>query len=488
MPCWIVLWGVPMSAATSLKPGNLPAVVSLTVAVLLAYANAFFGNFQFDDYNVVVDNPAAHGFGVWWQEMPGIRPLLKLSYVANWTSGFGTAGFHAVNVFVHAVNVLLVFFVVQRLIPHLHMSAATACTTAFFVALLFALHPAQTEAVTYISGRSVSLMASFALASLFAWLVAMDTVRPQAARGMLIFSALLFMAALMAKENAWILPAVLFLCAIVREDFSRRIFFFRSILHWLVLSGLSAAVLLIPDYGKLLSGSLQTRSLTDNLLTQIDGVFYLITGPLFGFTLNIDPDLPAHQAWSFELAMKCFALIGLLVMAGWQWRRRRWISFGIFWFFVWLLPTNSILPRVDVANDRQLYLAMMGPALTVAVMLSLWLTPKYSRMAIAVLVLVLGSATILRNQDYRTEVALWESTVKHSPNKARAWNNLGHARRQAGDDGGAKQAWQQALAIAPDNWRAKNNLDDLVANPSCPGFACAVYTAQPCGSCSAAPE
>lgn len=471
----------------------MPAVVWLTVAVLLAYANAFSGNFQFDDYNVVVDNPAAHGFGAWRQAMPGIRPLLKLSYVANWTSGFGAVGFHAVNIFVHVLNVLLVFFVVQRLIPHLHISAGvsqgtTTRTTAFLVALMFALHPAQTEAVTYISGRSVSLMASFALASLLIWLVAMDTLRPQAARGMLIFSALLFMTALLVKENAWILPAVLLLCAVVREDFSRRIFFSRSIMHWLVLSGFSAAVLLISDYGKLLSDSLQTRSMADNLLTQIDGIFYLVTGPLFGFTFNIDPDLPAYQAWSFGLAIKLFALIGLVVAALWQWRERRWISFGILWFFVWLLPTNSVLPRTDVANDRQLYLAMIGPALIVAVILQQWLTPTYRRMAIAVLVLMLGSATILRNQDYRTEVALWEATVKYSPNKARAWNNLGHARRQAGDDAGAKQAWQQALAIDPRHWRAKNNLDDLADSDADSGFSGAVYTAQPCGDCSAAPE
>ena len=75
--------------------------------------------------------------------------------------------------------------------------------------------------------------------------------------------------------------------------------------------------------------------------------------------------------------------------------------------------------------------------------------------------LLLGAFTLFRNQDYRSEIALWEATVKHSPNKTRVWNNLGYARQQAGDIVGAKEAYQRVLVLDPMHWKAKNNLDLL---------------------------
>jgi len=141
----------------------------LLAATVAAYLNAFEGVFQFDDYNVIVDNPAVHAWESWLAQMPGIRPLLKLSYVANWQSGHGLFGFHLFNLFCHLGNVVLVFLLCRRLAP-LAVHSRRRDALAFVVALLFALHPAQTEAVTYISGRSVSFMALCYLGAAYAWL------------------------------------------------------------------------------------------------------------------------------------------------------------------------------------------------------------------------------------------------------------------------------------------------------------------------------
>src|SRR5258706_8612484 len=90
-----------------------PAI--LAVAVLLAYFNAFAGVFQFDDYNVIVDNPAVHSVPAWLDSMPGIRPLLKLSYALNWTIDSGPFGFHLFNVLVHVINTILVYWLLRAL-------------------------------------------------------------------------------------------------------------------------------------------------------------------------------------------------------------------------------------------------------------------------------------------------------------------------------------------------------------------------------------
>jgi hypothetical protein len=113
-------------------------------------------------------------------------------------------------------------------------------------------------------------------------------------------------------------------------------------------------------------GSLLARTLKENLLTQIDGQFYLLTQPLWLLRVNIDPELPVHTGLDAALALKGAALLALVLVGVVQLRRRPWLGLGLLWPFLHLLPTNSILPRLDVANDRQLYLALIGPAVLLA--------------------------------------------------------------------------------------------------------------------------
>ncbi len=76
----------------------------------------------------------------------------------------------------------------------------------------------------------------------------------------------------------------------------------------------------------------------------------------------------------------------------------------------------------------------------------------------ALLAAVLGAATIARNRDYATEIALWEATVRTAPSKARAWNNLGYAYEQAGRRADARSAYERALSLDPDQYKARSNL------------------------------
>lgn len=145
---------------------RLSPFLLLAGTVAVVYLNSFRGVFQFDDYNVIVDNGGVHAWGAFLAGLPrGIRPLLKLTYTLNWTSGLGLFGFHLVNVGLHAANAVMLFFLASRI-----GGPSISRFAALLPALLFAVHPVQTEAVTYISGRSVSLMAFFYLGSLLAYL------------------------------------------------------------------------------------------------------------------------------------------------------------------------------------------------------------------------------------------------------------------------------------------------------------------------------
>src|SRR6266446_1280370 len=144
-----------------------PALLAL--ATLAVYLPSLGGPFQFDDYNVIVDYPTVHSWSTLSERAgAGVRAVLKASYVLNWTLDSGPLGFHLVNIALHALNTVLLFLIGSKLIPDNVRNYFVS--PALLAALLFALHPMQTEAVTYISGRSSSLMAAFYLSALLLYL------------------------------------------------------------------------------------------------------------------------------------------------------------------------------------------------------------------------------------------------------------------------------------------------------------------------------
>lgn len=442
----------------------LPHALLIFFCIALAYWNALPASFQFDDFNVIVNEPRVHNWAAWLDSMPGIRPLLKASYTLNWSSGFGITGFHLFNISIHLLNSLLLYALAQRFyLAHTPLSASVVQPAALFVALLFALHPAQTEAVTYISGRSISLAATFYLASLLAYTDGRTIWRA--------VSVVCFVLALTVKEITITLPLALLLWdSLQTQRPSLRTLLQRQWPYWLlVLVGLFA-ILLHPVYRELLQTSLHLRSLTDNLLTSVQGISYLLGKLLLPLQLNIDPEIALLPLQHPLLLGKLALLIVLLLLAIMQLRRRPWLTFAILWFFLHLLPTHSLIPRLDIANERQLYLAGIGPFLLFA-FLAGNLLQRYpqlpANMAAMLLCVLLGLGTVNRNADYRSEVSLWQAAAETAPGKARIFNNLGYAWQLEGQYTLARQAYLQALQLEPDNTKAAINLANLPPS-ACP--------------------
>lgn len=436
---------------------ELAATALIVGAVAAAYANAFRGDFQFDDYNVIVHNPAVHTWQAWVSSMPGIRPLLKLSYTLNWTSGLGLFGFHLVNVLCHAGSAVLAWMLCRQLAAASASTVTVADPLAITVALVFALHPAQTESVTYISGRSVALMGVLYLGAVAAYLQAGKPGKAVWGRAL---SPALFAAAMAARETAWTLPFVLLLVEVAMGR-SWREAVHRVRVHGAVLAAGTLVLLSIPGYRRLLAYSLSIRTLSENLLTQINAQLYLLTRPLLFLQVNSDPQLPVHARLTAPLAAEAACLVALMAVGVVQLRRRPLLGAGVLWTFLHLIPTNSILPRLDVANDRQLYLALIGPALILSTLAWTRLSARASAVVVLALAIGLGAATALRNRDYGDEVVFWEAAVARSPDSARAWSNLGYAYRLAGEVEAARQAYQGALALDPDHVKAHFNLRAL---------------------------
>ena len=138
-------------------------------------------------------------------------------------------------------------------------------------------------------------------------------------------------------------------------------------------------------------------------------------------------------------------------------RRNPIVAFGLFWFLIQLLPTNSVLPRYDLLSERNLYLA--APGLFLALASSWSRVPSASAYVLpCVLVPLLAVATVNRNAVYASPVRFWADAVRKAPSKARPHVNLGYAYYLAGDFDNAIPEFRRALAIDRDDPVAQANL------------------------------
>ena len=164
----------------------------IILAGVAAYSNSLSGPFIFDDHPAIVDNPTIRRLLPIWKPLcpPGTgisvsgRPVLNLSLALDFAvSGFHVRGYHVTNLAIHLVAALLLFGIVRRTVckfseqlPELAASK-TAVFIALAVALLWAVHPLQTESVTYIVQRAESLMGLFYLLTLYCFLHGADSKR-----------------------------------------------------------------------------------------------------------------------------------------------------------------------------------------------------------------------------------------------------------------------------------------------------------------------
>ncbi len=431
------------------------ALPVLLLAVAAAWGTSFQGGFQFDDFRVIVGDPRVQSVTAWWRSMPGIRPLLKLTYALDNESGLGLAGFHAVNLAIHAAAAAVAFGLLRRLGDRLALPDARG--PALVGALVFALHPVQTESVTYLSGRSSSLAGLLALASALAFVEGRDRGRPRLVH---LASPLLLVLALGVKEGPVVLPAALLLVEAIdhRRPFSWRGALRALSVHLAVALAATGVLLASPVYRTLLARSLALRPLDLQLLSHARAVVWLAGQLVPVRGLSADPALPPPDAWTPGAALAALAVLGAAAAALLLLRRRPAPAFAAAWFLLWLAPQGWWLPRAELASERQLYVALLGPAWLAGLALARLGIPRGAPAALAgalrvalraAPLLALGLSTAARSRIYRDEVTFWSDAAAKAPHNARAHGNLGYALALACRPGEAAVAFERAAALDP---------------------------------------
>ena len=433
-------------------------------AGLLAYHNSFTGPFIFDDTGSIQQNPTIRHLWPIWQSLSpprwgGLtvegRPLINLSLAVNYAIG-GTEvwGYHALNLAIHILAGLTLLGIVRRTLlqPRLRERfGAVANELALAVAVLWTVHPLQTESVTYIIQRAESIMGLFYLLTLYCFIRGAESPRPRVWYGLCLSACALGMASKEVMASAPLLVMLYdraFVSGSSREAWRRRGPLYAGLASTWILFGY-----LVFFHGSFGTAVINAKS------GGVTWWAYLLTEP--GVILHY----LRLSAWPHPLCFDYFGwptagtglsillpgLVIAILLGATAWTCKTNSVWGLLgaWFFLILAPSSSFIPTDSPAFEHRMYLALA--AVVVLVVMGIHaLAGRRTVIVMAVLAVGLGLVTVQRNQDYRSEIAIWADTVAKRPENSRGRCNLGVALVRAGRVEEAIGHLEQALRINPD--------------------------------------
>jgi len=483
---------------------NLPifSFILFLIIGLAIYANSLGNQFFWDDEDMIVKNVYVQNFkvnkffteneiaGSYGQISNYWRPLLLLSFAVDYKIwGLEPFGFHLTNTLLHILAAWLVFLLLFKLMTLyrgdsnddkairrvekkrdsfalLTMTDANIFWLSFLPALFFLIHPLQTEAITYVSGRGDPLSAVFVFLSLLFYV----SFRLDKKWLSYFWALLFFIAGLLVKEQAVLLPALVLL---VEAIFFLKEYDKKNIFTALKFSAGFVAIaavylilrLTILNFNDLLGGSDYNLSsiYNQNAWSRLFTFFLVI---LSYFKLLFIPT-GLHMEWEVAPVVSFFswpaisfllALSAIVVVCFKTWKENRLVTFGFLWFFIILLPRTNILEINRPMYEHWLYVPMIGFWLALFCLIFMlfsrikneqfknWSKRIFYVMIIAYLVF-LGGLTIARNRDWHDPITFYEKNLKYSPQSFIEHNNLGMAYSRAGRNEEAIAEYRRALAI-----------------------------------------
>lgn len=460
---------------------------------ILAYSNTFSFPFLFDDAANLHDNPLISELSLSSvkQTFASRRAIGLITFQLNhFFSGWNVAWYHLTNILIHLAASLAVYRLLQLLMltPYFTENADDAfrrLPIPFFTALLFVVHPVQTQAVTYIVQRFASLATLFYFATVIAYLKARisQIISPAifTVKAAAWFAASMFFAflAFFTKETAYTLPIAIMMVELLFFRCSRIKIF------WVITASASVVSAVLMRYATTAQSfqnaisaldeatRVQTiTSRTDYLFTQFRVIVTYIRLLFLPVNQRLDYDYALSRTFTDWRVFCSFLLIvALLLAAFWSLKvssngspHLRLTAFGILWFFLALSVESSIIPIIDLIFEHRLYLPSFGAltAVSSAVLMFAWGRGEPSGKAVCIgfllVTTLLATATFNRNRVWRSEVSIWADAVEKSPNSARAWNNLGGAYIKQRDPMSSIKSIVKSIELDPSKPDAWNNL------------------------------
>jgi len=452
-------------------------ISAILVFVLILYANTFHADFVFDDVPNIVDRADLHMERLTLPAMVDActmerggasdiyRPVSNLSFAVNhWIGGLRPAGYHAVNLLIHLVATFFVFKTILLLleITKVPRPSADRLLIAGVATLLWAAHPMQTQAVTYIVQRMASMAAMFYIISLWAWLkfrIALAGADSRRSWGFAFLALVAVALALGSKENAALFPAALLLVEACFFDAAwlRRLFA-RPVVPVAIVLATAVAVGIWLSGSSLLNGYADRPfGLKERLLSEPRTLFFYLYQFLAPVPENfsIDHDF-ALSTSLFHPVTTLLSLAGILAMlaAALVYRKKYPLAcFAVLFYFVHHLIESTVLP-LELVFEHRNYLPSMFLFVPVALGLNRLLVIYRQRSRFIYYVIAgvvafgfvfLGMCTFVRNYDWQSPESLWQSAIAKAPGLTRPYHNLAWFYERAGDTDKALLLYAVAL-------------------------------------------
>ncbi len=374
------------------KRFHLFAGLLIAILTFLIYSNTFYAGFHFDDADNIAENYSIRNLGNWIDIIRGQRGIAMLSFAINYAiGGLNVIGYHIVNLVIHITNGILVYFLIFLTLDRIDSFKGIAKKIAIYTALLFAVHPIQTQAVTYIVQRMESLSSMFMLIGLLLFIKGTETSKTVSRVLLFVAVAVSYLLGFKSKEVAITLPAIIILYdyCFLSEGNPKKL-----IGRWPIYGVLLVIFVLLaaPTFtglqetpGEAPSAGFGVQSITpkEYLFTQFNVLIYYITLLFVPINQNLDYDFPVSKGLfevpvvnpgtvlNIPLPPPIVSLIILMTIIGFalylltRYASRithhgRLIAFFVLWFFIILSPSSSFVPIIDVIFEHRLYLPSVG--------------------------------------------------------------------------------------------------------------------------------
>ena len=429
------------------------------------YSNSLHGQFQFDDMGYVARNDSIRDItnikAIWNALEHPSRFVGFLTFAANFHFAQGDVFlYHVTNVIIHLMVVTSLWWFVWLIFgtPAVRQRRGISQSLydnrvgiAFFVALIFLVHPMATQAVSYIAQRLASLATLFYLMTMNCYLKGrMSSILLRRCiwfLGMVIFSIL----GMFTKQITFTMPfMILILELYFLHNKGNSVVKIKNIFKPLYLIPFMGFVFIIPWIMKfnvmsIFSWNVKSGSHFGDMITapkyfftQMRVVSHYIRLLFIPIGQNLDYDWTiSHSFFEIKVLAGFIFLVTLFILGLRMVRRYRLISFGIIWFFVTASIESSIIPIRHVIFEHRVYLPMVGFSIAFVTFLFYWIkNRKCFIIVLSALVMIFSFLTYQRNKVWSNHFTMWSDVIKKSPGKARPYNNLaiGYLEEQRNDD------------------------------------------------------
>ena len=441
---------------------RVKALALICVCGVIIYFATVHSPFIYDDAHAIEDNPYIKNLSK-FQQMVGVqnifnRSILLFTFSVNHAIGqLDVFGYHLINLMLHlCVGIMLYFLTMELLTIENPALTPTFQRLPLAVSLIHILNPINVESVTYLSSRSSVLVTLFYLSSFYLFIRFVNSKEKKKKWKNIHYPIViffLFYLGLGTKEIIVTLPIIAVLYLWVHSSTKN----FHKFLPEL-------AVILIPLIIYLLYRYVQMGNLlvikTDPYSYMIDRSLYILTQIkvvisyyfvklIFPINLNFEPDIRLVSGfldWEWVVSL----IIGVCIAIGIFYQKSILLKCAFIWALITILPTSSIIPLKQIATEHRTYLPGLGINMGLGILFLRGVSHrKLIPPTLFIFLVIYGLLAMKRSLDYRSEINLWQDTVRKSPYKSMVHNNMGTAYLSKERLKEARKSFEVSSALSP---------------------------------------